>query len=146
MSRVTYPKNITELERRTYTTIKLRANFVALSINDLCNRSSIAPSTFSRWVNGHNGGHIKTIGKMDAILTKLEAKKFHNIEIRLKKLGLTLADICQHIQVPILDYVRWVRRELDPDYAKLSELESYLTDISTNQPKQETNNDPTTRT
>lgn len=141
MPHVIYPKKITELEHRTYATIKLRANFVGLSIKDLCHRSGIAPCTFSRWVNGHNGGYINTVGKMDRILTKLEAKKFHAIEIRLQKLGLTLADICQHIQVPILDYVRWVRRELDPDYTKLSELESYLTDISTNQLKKENNND-----
>lgn len=126
------PQNITRLEKKVYSSIKKRCKFVGLTMDELCARSGIAPSTFSRWVNGHNSGYIKTVGRMDDILTGLESDKFHQYEIRAKGVRLSLSDLCSHIEVPLHDYLRWVQKELDPDYHKLSILESFLTELETN--------------
>lgn len=120
------PKNISALERRVYEIIRLRAKFVGVSINELCARTGVAPSTFSRWVNGHNSGLIATIGRMDEILTEMEAQKFQSLQQRLSVMGRNLADVCLELDISALDYVRWVKRELDPDYEKLAVFESFL--------------------
>jgi transcriptional regulator with XRE-family HTH domain len=120
------PKNISALERRVYEIIRRRAKFVGISINELCGRTGVAPSTFSRWVNGHNSGLIATIGRMDEILTKLEAQKFQSLQERLSAIGSNLADACLELEISALDYVRWVKRELDPDYEKLTQLELFI--------------------
>lgn len=139
MNTTLQPQNITELERRTYADIKRRAKFVSLTMDELCHRAGIAPSTFSRWVNGHNSGYIKTVGKMDEILASLEMQKFRTIDSRIKALGLTLSDACKHIQLPPIDFIRWVKRELTPDYEKIRQLESLLTSLET--PKMEQSNE-----
>ena len=94
MTNLSVPKNISALERRVYETTRLRAQFVGISINELCARTGVAPSTFSRWVHGHHSGLIATIGRMDEILTHLEAEKFHSLQIRMEKIGSNLAEIC----------------------------------------------------
>ena len=121
------PKNITQLERKIYADIKDRAKFVGLSMNELCHYCGISPSTFSRWVNGHNGGHISTVGKMDEILTLLEIKRFRNLKIRIKALGITLPDLCRHIGISPADFSRWQKREIAPDYERIYQIE-YLLD------------------
>ena len=126
MSDLRIPKNISALERRVYEIIRLRAKFVGVSINELCARTGVAPSTFSRWVNGHNSGLIATIGRMDEILTEMEAQKFQSLQQRLSAIGRNLADVCLELDISALDYVRWVKRELDPDYEKLALFESFL--------------------
>ncbi len=126
MSDLRIPKNISALERRVYEIIRLRAKFVGVSINELCARTGVAPSTFSRWVNGHNSGLIATIGRMDEILTEMEAQKFQSLKQRLSAIGRNLADVCLELDISALDYVRWVKRELDPDYEKLALFESFL--------------------
>ena len=126
MSDLRIPKNISALERRVYEIIRLRAKFVGVSINELCARTGVAPSTFSRWVNGHNSGLIATIGRMDEILTEMEAQKFQSLQQRLSVMGRNLADVCLELDISALDYVRWVKRELDPDYEKLAVFESFL--------------------
>ena len=126
MSDLRIPKNISALERRVYEIIRLRAKFVGVSINELCARTGVAPSTFSRWVNGHNSGLIATIGRMDEILTEMEAQKFQSLQQRLSANGRNLADVCLELDISALDYVRWVKRELDPDYEKLALFESFL--------------------
>lgn len=126
MSDLRIPKNISALERRVYEIIRLRAKFVGVSINELCARTGVAPSTFSRWVNGHNSGLIATIGRMDEILTEMEAQKFQSLQQRLSVMGRNLADVCLELDISALDYVRWVKRELDPDYEKLALFESFL--------------------
>jgi len=126
MNDLRIPKNISALERRVYEIIRLRAKFVGVSINELCARTGVAPSTFSRWVNGHNSGLIATIGRMDEILTEMEAQKFQSLQQRLSAIGKNLADVCLELDISALDYVRWVKRELDPDYEKLSVFESFL--------------------
>lgn len=126
MNNSTVPKNISALERRVYETTRLRAQFVGISINELCARTGVAPSTFSRWVHGHHSGLIATIGRMDDILTHLEAEKFHSLQIRIEKIGSNLAEICLKTEISVLDYMRWVKRELDPDYDQLRVLEAYL--------------------
>jgi transcriptional regulator with XRE-family HTH domain len=126
MSDLQIPKNISALERRVYEIIRLRAKFVGVSINELCARTGVAPSTFSRWVNGHNSGLIATIGRMDEILTEMEAQKFQSLQQRLSAIGRNLADVCLELDISALDYVRWVKRELDPDYEKLALFESFL--------------------
>lgn len=126
MSDLPIPKNISALERRVYEIIRLRAKFVGVSINELCARTGVAPSTFSRWVNGHNSGLIATIGRMDEILTEMEAQKFQSLQQRLSAIGRNLADVCLELDISALDYVRWVKRELDPDYEKLALFESFL--------------------
>ena len=126
MSDLRIPKNISALERRVYEIIRLRAKFVGVSINELCARTGVAPSTFSRWVNGHNSGLIATIGRMDEILTEMEAQKFQSLQQRLSVIGRNLADVCLELDISALDYVRWVKRELDPDYEKLALFESFL--------------------
>lgn len=120
------PKNVTRLEKEVYASIKRRARFVSISIDELCKRAKIAPSTFSRWVNGHNSGLIFTIGQMDEILTKLEAEKFHQLEQRIHALDLTISGATSAVDIPVLDYIRWIRKELSPDYGKLAELERFL--------------------
>lgn len=131
-------KHISDLERRVYTIIQQRARFVGISIDELCRRSDIAPSTFSRWVNGHHGGYIKTIARMDEILTGLETQKFCGFMQRITSLGLCLADVCRELEIPELDYARWAQRELDADYEKLARLEQYLEarESSHHQPKE----------
>jgi transcriptional regulator with XRE-family HTH domain len=131
------PKPMTNLERRVYASIQARSRFVGLSIDDLCRRAGIAPSTFSRWINGHNSGLIITIGKMDEILTHLEAEKFHSYEQRMRGLGIDLVGLCLQLELSALDYVRWVRRELDPDYAKLATVEQFLTKLENHKQQQE---------
>ncbi len=126
MNDLRIPKNISALERRVYEIIRLRAKFVGVSINELCARTGVAPSTFSRWVNGHNSGLIATIGRMDEILTEMEAQKFQSLQQRLSAIGRNLADVCLELDISALDYVRWVKRELDPDYEKLALFESFL--------------------
>jgi len=126
MNDLRIPKNISALERRVYEIIRLRAKFVGVSINELCARTGVAPSTFSRWVNGHNSGLIATIGRMDEILTEMEAQKFQSLQQRLSAIGKNLADVCLELDLSALDYVRWVKRELDPDYEKLALFESFL--------------------
>lgn len=126
MNDLRIPKNISALERRVYEIIRLRAKFVGVSINELCARTGVAPSTFSRWVNGHNSGLIATIGRMDEILTEMEAQKFQSLQQRLSAIGKNLADVCLELDISALDYVRWVKRELDPDYEKLALFESFL--------------------
>lgn len=126
MNDLRIPKNISALERRVYEIIRLRAKFVGVSINELCVRTGVAPSTFSRWVNGHNSGLIATIGRMDEILTEMEAQKFQSLQQRLSVMGRNLADVCLELDISALDYVRWVKRELDPDYEKLAVFESFL--------------------
>jgi transcriptional regulator with XRE-family HTH domain len=126
MSDLRIPKNISALERRVYEIIRLRAKFVGVSINELCARTGVAPSTFSRWVNGHNSGLIATIGRMDEILTEMEAQKFQSLQQRLSAIGRNLADVCLELDISALDYVRWVKRELDPNYEKLALFESFL--------------------
>ena len=126
MNDLRIPKNISALERRVYEIIRLRAKFVGVSINELCARTGVAPSTFSRWVNGHNSGLIATIGRMDEILTEMEAQKFQSLQQRLSAMGRNLADVCLELDISALDYVRWVKRELDPDYEKLALFESFL--------------------
>ncbi|MEQ1704353.1 MAG: helix-turn-helix domain-containing protein [Rickettsiales bacterium] len=126
MNDLRIPKNISALERRVYEIIRLRAKFVGVSINELCARTGVAPSTFSRWVNGHNSGLIATIGRMDEILTEMEAQKFQSLQQRLSVMGRNLADVCLELDISALDYVRWVKRELDPDYEKLAVFESFL--------------------
>ena len=126
MSDLRIPKNISALERRVYEIIRLRAKFVGVSINELCARTGVAPSTFSRWVNGHNSGLIATIGRMDEILTEMEAQKFQSLQQRLSAIGRNLADVCLELDISALDYVRWVKRELDPDYEKLALFEAFL--------------------
>lgn len=129
MNDLRIPKNISALERRVYEIIRLRAKFVGVSINELCARTGVAPSTFSRWVNGHNSGLIATIGRMDEILTEMEAQKFQSLQQRLSAIGRNLADVCLELDISALDYVRWVKRELDPDYEKLAVFESFLESI-----------------
>jgi len=135
MSDLRIPKNISALERRVYEIIRLRAKFVGVSINELCARTGVAPSTFSRWVNGHNSGLIATIGRMDEILTEMEAQKFQSLQQRLSAIGRNLADVCLELDISALDYVRWVKRELDPDYEKLALFESFLERIEAEQRK-----------
>ncbi len=130
-------KPMTALERRVYTSIQARCRFVGITIDELCRRAGIAPSTFSRWVNGHNSGLLVTIGKMDEILTRLEAEKFFSYERRWRALGFDLAGLCLQLELSALDYVRWVRRELDPDYAKLATIEHFLTKLENHNQKQE---------
>jgi hypothetical protein len=77
-------------------------------------------------VNGHNSGLIATIGRMDEILTEMEAQKFQSLQQRLSAIGKNLADVCLELDLSALDYVRWVKRELDPDYEKLALFESFL--------------------
>jgi len=122
------PKSVTRLEKEVYASIKRRARFVGISIDELCRRAKIAPSTFSRWVNGHNSGLIFTIGQMDDILTNLEAEKFHQLEQRIHALDLTISGATSAVDIPVLDYIRWIRKELSPDYGKLAELERFLTE------------------
>lgn len=122
------PKNVTRLEKEVYASIKRRARFVGITIDELCRRAKIAPSTFSRWVNGHNSGLIFTIGQMDEILTALEAEKFHILEQRIHASDMTISGACEAVDIPILDYIRWIRKELAPDYGKLAELERFLTE------------------
>lgn len=98
------PKNVTRLEKEVYASLKRRARFVGLTIDELCRRAKIAPSTFSRWVNGHHSGLIFTIGQMDEILTKLEAEKFHTLEKRIHACGLTISGACSEVDIPVLDY------------------------------------------
>lgn len=130
-------KPMTALERRVYASIQARSRFVGISIDELCRRAGIAPSTFSRWVNGHNSGLLVTIGKMDEILTRLEAEKFHSYERRWRALGFDLAGLCLQLELSALDYVRWVRRELDPDYAKLATIEHFLSKLENHHQQQE---------
>jgi transcriptional regulator with XRE-family HTH domain len=122
------PKNVTRLEKEVYASLKRRARFVGLTIDELCRRAKIAPSTFSRWVNGHHSGLIFTIGQMDEILTKLEAEKFHTLEKRIHACELTISGACSEVDIPVLDYIRWIRKELSPDYGKLAELERFLSE------------------
>ncbi len=124
---------MTALERRVYASIQARCRFVGITIDELCRRAGIAPSTFSRWVNGHHSGLLVTIGKMDEILTQQEAQKFFSYEKRMRALGFDLAGLCLQLQLSALDYVRWVRRELDPDYAKLTQIEQFLTQLENHQ-------------
>ncbi len=135
MNDLRIPKNISALERRVYEIIRLRAKFVGVSINELCARTGVAPSTFSRWVNGHNSGLIATIGRMDEILTEMEAQKFQSLQQRLSVMGRNLADVCLELDISALDYVRWVKRELDPDYEKLAVFESLLERMEAEQRK-----------
>lgn len=130
-------KPMTALERRVYASIQARSRFVGITIDELCRRAGIAPSTFSRWVNGHNSGLLVTIGKMDEILTRLEAEKFLSYERRWRALGFDLAGLCLQLELSALDYVRWVRRELDPDYAKLAIIEQFLTKLENHHQQQE---------
>ncbi len=120
------PKNVTRLEKEVYASLKRRARFVGISIEELCRRAKIAPSTFSRWVNGHHSGLMFTIGQMDEILTALEAEKFHQLEMRIHACDLTISGACTEVDIPVLDYIRWIRKELAPDYGKLAELERFL--------------------
>ena len=120
------PKNVTRLEKEVYASLKMRARFVGISIDELCRRAKIAPSTFSRWVNGHHSGLMFTIGQMDEILTALEAEKFHQLEMRIHDCDLTISGACGEVDIPVLDYIRWIRKELAPDYGKLAELERFL--------------------
>ena len=122
------PKNVTRLEQEVYASLKRRTRFVGLTIDELCRRAKIAPSTFSRWVNGHHSGLIFTIGQMDEILTKLEAEKFHTLEKRIHACDLTISGACSELDIPVLDYSRWIPKELTPDYGKLAELERFLTE------------------
>jgi len=122
------PKNVTRLEKEVYASIKRRARFVTITIDELCRRAKIAPSTFSRWVNGHHSGLIFTIGLMDEILNTLEAEKFHTLEQRIHSCDLTISGACDAVDIPVLDYIRWIRKELNPDYGKLAELERFLTE------------------
>lgn len=128
---------MTALERRVYASIQARSRFVGITIDELSRRAGIAPSTFSRWVNGHNSGLLVTIGKMDEILTRLEAEKFLSYEYRWRALGFDLAGLCLQLELSALDYVRWVRRELDPDYAKLAIIEQFLTKLENHNQQQE---------
>ena len=131
------PKPMTKLERRVYASIQARSRFVDITIDELCRRAGIAPSTFSRWVNGHNSGLLFTIGKMDEILTRLEAEKYFSYERRMRAVGFDLAGLCLQLELSALDYVRWVRRELDPDYAKLATIERFLTQLENHNQQQE---------
>lgn len=135
------PKPMTNLERRVYGSIQARCRFVGITIDELCRRANIAPSTFSRWVNGHNSGLLVTIGKMDEILARLEAEKFHSYERRMRAVGFDLAGLCLQLELSALDYVRWVRRELDPDYAKLATIERFLTQLENHNQRQEERHD-----
>ena len=135
------PKSMTNLERRVYASIQARSRFVGITIDDLCRRADIAPSTFSRWINGHNSGLLFTIGKMDEILTRLEAEKYHSYDKRMRAVGFDLAGLCLQLEISALDYVRWVRRELDPDYAKLSLIEQFLTKLENHNQQQEERHD-----
>lgn len=130
-------KPMTNLERRVYASIQARSRFVGITIDELCRRAGIAPSTFSRWVNGHHSGLLVTIGKMDEILMRLEAEKFLSYERRWRALGFDLAGLCLQLELSALDYVRWVRRELDADYAKLAIIERFLTELENHKQKQE---------
>lgn len=120
------PRNVSRLEKQVYDTIKQRARFVGITIDELCRRSEIAPSTFSRWVNGHHSGLLLTIGRMDTLLSDMEAQKFYDFEQRITKLGLTLDAACGAIGIPLIDYTRWVSKELSPNYEKLDELHRFL--------------------
>ena len=130
-------KPMTNLERRVYASIQARCRFVGITIDELCRRTGIAPSTFSRWVNGHNSGLLVTIGKMDEILIGLEAEKFLSYERRWRVLGFDLAGLCLQLELSALDYVRWVRRELDPNYAKIAIIERFLTETENHKQQKE---------
>ncbi len=113
-------------EQRLYDSIRERAKFLNITLDELCRQAGISPSTYSRWANGHNSGIVATVTKMIDILDALEIQRLMSIEKRMQDNGLTFANVCYKLDIPLHDYMQWLQGELPPDYGKVLLIEKLL--------------------
>ena len=119
-------EKLTHYETRIYKSVVERAKLVGISIDKLCRSCKVAPSTFSRWKNGHCSGLLRTLGKMDYLLNELELIKLSELEVKAKALRFSFNDICDEAGIYYLDVTRWKRKTLPVDYKKLEEINQII--------------------
>lgn len=119
-------EKLTHYEMRIYKSVVERAKLVGISIDKLCRSCRVAPSTFSRWRNGHCSGLLRTLGKMDYLLNELELIKLSELEVKAKTLRFSFNDICDEAGIYYLDISRWKRKSLPVDYKKLEEINQII--------------------